>query len=88
MQWAQEAWETVTSTTATNSWRHHTNIIDEDVNELAKSVKQHDLGQQPHHSANKYTRSYSALLTSYTEYPSKTSRWLGVTPCLGHAQSV
>nr|CCA27166.1 AlNc14C468G11822 [Albugo laibachii Nc14] len=44
MQWAQEAWETVTSTTVANCWRH-TKIIDDEVYELVESIKQIALGQ-------------------------------------------
>jgi hypothetical protein len=43
MQWAQEAWETVTSTTVANCWRH-TKIIDDDVYELVESIEQLALG--------------------------------------------
>ena len=39
MQWAQEAWETVTSTTVANCWLH-TKDIDGDVYELVESIKQ------------------------------------------------
>nr|CCA26118.1 AlNc14C348G10878 [Albugo laibachii Nc14] len=44
MQWAQEARETVTSTTLVNCWRH-TKIIDDEVYELVESIKQLALGQ-------------------------------------------
>nr|CCA26103.1 jerky putative [Albugo laibachii Nc14] len=44
MQWAQEAWETVTRTTVANCWRH-TKIIDDEVYELVESIKQIALGQ-------------------------------------------
>nr|CCA23138.1 PREDICTED: similar to tigger transposable element derived 4 putative [Albugo laibachii Nc14] len=44
MQWAKEAWKTVTSTTVSNCWRH-TKIIDDDVYELVESIKQLALGQ-------------------------------------------
>nr|CCA17670.1 jerky putative [Albugo laibachii Nc14] len=44
MQWAQEAWETVTSTMVANCWRH-TKTIEDEVYELAESIKQLALGQ-------------------------------------------
>ena len=44
MQWAQEAWETVTRPTVANCW-HHTEIIDDEVYELVESIKQLALGQ-------------------------------------------
>ena len=44
IQWAQEALETVTSTAVANCWRH-AKIIDDEVYELVKSIKQLALGQ-------------------------------------------
>nr|CCA25693.1 jerky putative [Albugo laibachii Nc14] len=44
MQWAQETWETVTSTTDANCW-HHTKIIDDELYEIVESIKQVALGQ-------------------------------------------
>nr|CCA18935.1 jerky putative [Albugo laibachii Nc14] len=44
MQWAQGAWETVTSTTVANCWRH-TKIINDEVHELVESIKHLALGQ-------------------------------------------
>nr|CCA23917.1 AlNc14C213G8957 [Albugo laibachii Nc14] len=67
MQWAQEAWEIVMCTTVANCW-HHTKMIDDDVYELVESIKQLALGQQPHHTADEFTHSYSALLTFYNQY--------------------
>lgn len=37
MQWAQQAWSTVTHTTISNCWRH-TNILDEDMYELTDGI--------------------------------------------------
>nr|CCA16020.1 AlNc14C17G1808 [Albugo laibachii Nc14] len=67
MQWAQEAWEIVMCTTVANCW-HHTKMIDDDVYELVESITQLALGQQPHHTADEFTHSYSALLTFYNQY--------------------
>ena len=38
MRWAQEAWESVTTSTVANCWRH-TGIIDEDFYELIQSME-------------------------------------------------
>nr|CCA15961.1 peptidase putative [Albugo laibachii Nc14] len=67
MQSAQEAWEIVMCTTVANCWRH-TKMIDDEVYELVESIKQLALGQQPHHTADECTHSYSALLIFYNQY--------------------